>query len=92
MPQLSSLCSLLLTTSGISSKWLSCLVTEVCADQCSWTRYKINRPGFERRYALFFDSIGRNPTNPKIDADTIKWIPLMFIVVSYVAVDTEAVS
>lgn len=53
----------------------------------SWTRYKINRPQFERRYAAFFDSIGRNPTNPKIDAETIKWIPLMFIVVGcFVAV------
>lgn len=43
----------------------------------------MNRPAFERRYVAFFDSIGRNPTSPKIDADTIKWLPLMFIVVSY---------
>lgn len=43
----------------------------------------MNRPQFERRYASFFDSIGRNPTSPKIDADTLKWLPLMFIVVSY---------
>lgn len=42
----------------------------------------MNRPLFERRYQAFFDSIGRNPTSPKIDADTLKWLPLMFIVVS----------
>ena len=48
----------------------------------SWTRYKINRPSFMRRYTTFYDSMGRNPTSPKVDAETLKWLPLMFIVVS----------
>jgi hypothetical protein len=48
----------------------------------SWTRYKMNRPTFMRKYNAFFDSIGRNPSNPKVDADTLKWLPLCFIVVS----------
>lgn len=48
----------------------------------SWTRYKIDKPSFLKRYEVFFDSIGRNPTNPKVDGDTLRWLPLMFIVVS----------
>lgn len=48
----------------------------------SWTRYKIDKPSFLKRYETFFDSIGRNPTNPKIDGDSLRWLPLMFIVVS----------
>jgi hypothetical protein len=42
----------------------------------------MNRPTFMRKYNAFFDSIGRNPSNPKVDADTLKWLPLCFIVVS----------
>ena len=42
----------------------------------------MNRASFMRRYNLFFDSINRNPSNPKIDKDTLKWLGLMFIVVS----------
>ena len=34
-----------------------------------------------RRYHVFFESIGRNPTSPRIDPETLKWLPLMFIVV-----------
>ncbi|OCF33571.1 nuclear protein [Kwoniella heveanensis CBS 569] len=48
----------------------------------SWTRYKMNKASFMRRYNKFFDSIGRNPTCPKVDADTLKWLPLMFIVLA----------
>ncbi|KAK6908865.1 hypothetical protein I203_102870 [Kwoniella mangroviensis CBS 8507] len=47
-----------------------------------WTRYKMNKASFMRRYNKFFDHIGRNPTCPKIDADTLKWLPLMFIVLA----------
>ncbi|WVR08046.1 hypothetical protein IAU60_005091 [Kwoniella sp. DSM 27419] len=48
----------------------------------SWTRYKMNKASFMRRYNKFFDHIGRNPTCPKVDADTLKWLPLMFIVLA----------
>ena len=48
----------------------------------SWTRYKINKASFEIRYDSFFESINRNPTNPRVDAETLKWLPLLFIVVS----------
>ncbi|WWC73652.1 uncharacterized protein I206_107624 [Kwoniella pini CBS 10737] len=47
-----------------------------------WTRYKMNKASFMRRYNKFFDHIGRNPTCPKVDADTLKWLPLMFIVLA----------
>lgn len=33
------------------------------------------------RYSLFFESIRHNPSNPHIDADTLKWLPLMYIIV-----------
>ena len=42
----------------------------------------MNRNSFMKRYNIFFESIGRNPTSPKVDADTLKWLPLLFIVVS----------
>lgn len=48
----------------------------------SWTRYKIDKPSFLKRYEVFFDSIGKNPSNPKVDGDTLRWLPLLFIVVS----------
>jgi len=48
----------------------------------SWTRYKLNKPSFMRRYETFFDSLARNPSSPRIDAEILKWLPLMFIVVS----------
>lgn len=48
----------------------------------SWTRYKINRPSFMQRYTSFFESIRLNPSNPYIDADTLKWLPSMYIIVS----------
>lgn len=35
-----------------------------------------------RRYETFFDSLARNPSSPRIDAEILKWLPLMFIVVS----------
>lgn len=35
-----------------------------------------------RRYNAFFDSIGRNPSSPRIDPEVLKWLPLLFIVVS----------
>lgn len=57
----------------VSKRWF--------AEGDSWTRYKMNRPSFMRRYTTFFDSIHRNPTNPHVDGDTLKWLPLMFIVV-----------
>lgn len=50
----------------------------------SWTRYKINKFSFMSRYNKFFESIGRNPSCPKVDADTLKWLPLMFILVGAV--------
>lgn len=48
----------------------------------SWTRYKINRPAFHRKYAQFFESMKSYPTNPPLNGDMLKWLPLMFIVVS----------
>ena len=42
----------------------------------------MNKNSFMKRYNTFFESIGRNPTSPRVDADTLKWLPLMFIVVS----------
>jgi hypothetical protein len=42
----------------------------------------MNRPLFMRRYTMFFESIRQNPSNPHIDADTLKWLPLMYITVS----------
>ncbi|WVF68076.1 hypothetical protein IAT40_002839 [Kwoniella sp. CBS 6097] len=77
--------------SGISKSHLEWLIAGVpgrrMADGLvelyfSWTRYKMNKASFMRRYSKFFDSIGRNPTCPKVDADTLKWLPLMFIVLA----------
>lgn len=34
-----------------------------------------------KRYEIFFDSLGRNPSSPRVDAEILKWLPLMFIVV-----------
>ncbi|BEI88770.1 uncharacterized protein CcaverHIS019_0201320 [Cutaneotrichosporon cavernicola] len=65
---------------GVPGRRMADALVEMYFRDIDWTRYKINRPQFERRYQAFFDSIGRNPSNPKLDADTIKWIPLMFIV------------
>ena len=48
----------------------------------SWTRYKLNKPSFMKRYEIFFDSLSRNPSSPRVDAEILKWLPLMFIVVS----------
>ena len=42
----------------------------------------MNRPLFMKRYTMFFESIRQNPSNPHIDADTLKWLPLMYITVS----------
>jgi hypothetical protein len=39
-----------------------------------------------RRYETFFDSLARNPSSPRIDAETLKWLPLMFIVVGITTV------
>jgi hypothetical protein len=41
----------------------------------------MNKTSFMKKYTAFFDSIGKSPTNPSVDADTLKWLPLMFIVV-----------
>jgi hypothetical protein len=75
--------------------WSSCISgisSELCfvnryghADTGSWTRYKLNKPSFMRRYETFFDGLGRNPSSPRIDAETLKWLPLMFIVVSTIS-------
>ncbi|WOO82220.1 putative transcriptional regulatory protein [Vanrija pseudolonga] len=83
-----------LRESGITKNHLEWLISGVPGRRMAdglvelyfrWTRYKMNRPQFERRYQIFFDSIGRNPTSPKIDADTLKWLPLMFIVLAIAA-------
>ncbi len=47
----------------------------------SWTRYKLNRPAFFRKYIKFFEFLDTHPENPPLDADMLKWLPLMFIVV-----------
>ncbi|KAK8849709.1 hypothetical protein IAR55_005044 [Kwoniella newhampshirensis] len=80
-----------LKESGISQGHLEWLIAGVPGRRMAdglvelyfrWTRYKMNKPPFMKRYNKFFDSIGRNPTCPKVDADTLKWLPLMFIVLA----------
>ncbi len=48
----------------------------------SWTRYKLHRPAFSRRYIQFFELLAQNPANPNLDGDLLKWLPLYFAVVS----------
>lgn len=67
---------------GVPGRRMADGLVELYFAEIDWTRYKMNKPSFMRRYNAFFDSIGRNPTSPKIDAETLKWLPLMFIVVS----------
>ncbi|WWD20339.1 hypothetical protein CI109_104815 [Kwoniella shandongensis] len=80
-----------LKESGISQGHLEWLIAGVPGRRLAdglielyfrWTRYKMNKPPFIKRYNKFFDSIGRNPTCPKVDADTLKWLPLLFIVLA----------
>ncbi|BEI80967.1 hypothetical protein CcaverHIS002_0201270 [Cutaneotrichosporon cavernicola] len=75
---------------GVPGRRMADALVEMYFRDIDWTRYKINRPQFERRYQAFFDSIGRNPSNPKLDADTIKWIPLMFIVLAIAALSASS--
>ncbi|GMK56232.1 hypothetical protein CspeluHIS016_0300720 [Cutaneotrichosporon spelunceum] len=75
---------------GVPGRRMADALVEMYFRDIDWTRYKINRPQFERRYQAFFDSIGRNPSNPKLDADIIKWIPLMFIVLAIAALSAAS--
>ncbi|ODN74484.1 hypothetical protein L202_06868 [Cryptococcus amylolentus CBS 6039] len=70
---------------GVPGRRMADGLVELYFKDIDWTRYKINRFSFMSRYTKFFDSIGRNPTCPKIDADTLKWLPLMFIVLAIAA-------
>lgn len=63
----------------LPDKGLSDALVELYFREIDWTRYKMNRPHFMRRYTAFFESIQQNPSNPHIDADTLKWLPLMYI-------------
>ena len=47
----------------------------------SWTRYKMNRNTFMKRYQIFFDALAKNPSDPTVDGDLLRWLPLLFIVV-----------
>jgi hypothetical protein len=40
------------------------------------------RPTFQARYTAFYDALQRDPQRPVLDQDTLKWLPLLFIVVS----------
>ncbi|WVQ75554.1 hypothetical protein IAR50_005181 [Cryptococcus sp. DSM 104548] len=70
---------------GVPGRRMADGLVDLYFKDIDWTRYKINRFSFMSRYTKFFDSIGRNPTCPKIDADTLKWLPLMFIVLAIAA-------
>ncbi|WVQ78937.1 hypothetical protein IAT38_001029 [Cryptococcus sp. DSM 104549] len=70
---------------GVPGRRMADGLVELYFRDIDWTRYKINKASFMNRYIKFFDSIGRNPTCPKVDADTLKWLPLMFIVLAIAA-------
>ncbi|KAL7425182.1 hypothetical protein Q5752_000870 [Cryptotrichosporon argae] len=83
-----------LRESGVSKHHLEWLIASVPGKRMAdslvnlyfrdidWTRYKINRPSFERKYRDFFDSLGRGPGGLRIDGDTLRWLPLLFIVLA----------
>ncbi|ORY34710.1 hypothetical protein BCR39DRAFT_585668 [Naematelia encephala] len=79
---------------GVPGRRMADGLVELYFRDIDWTRYKMNKPSFMTRYNTFFDSIGRNPTNPKVDADCLKWLPLMFIVLAIAALSapTELIS
>lgn len=66
----------------LPDKELSDTLVELYFREIDWTRYKINRPMFMQRYNAFFDSIQHCPSNPHIDAETLKWLPLMYILLA----------
>lgn len=68
--------------SSIPEKSLSDSLIELYFREIDWTRYKLNRPAFTRRYVQFFESLQREPHNPPLSADTIKWLPLYFIILA----------
>ncbi|KAK4684332.1 hypothetical protein P7C73_g5850, partial [Tremellales sp. Uapishka_1] len=76
--------------SGIPGRRMADGLVELYFREIDWTRYKMNRLSFTRRYVSFFDSIGRSPTSPKIDADTLKWLPLMFITLAIATLSAPA--
>ncbi|KAJ9104494.1 hypothetical protein QFC21_001990 [Naganishia friedmannii] len=76
-----------LSESGITKNVLISLLMSVpekslCDNLVDWTRYKINRPAFHRKYKQFFESMKSHPTNPLLNGDMLKWLPLMFIVLA----------
>ncbi|KAJ9107031.1 hypothetical protein QFC19_002900 [Naganishia cerealis] len=76
-----------LSESGITKNVLISLLMSVpekglCDNLVDWTRYKINRPAFQRKYKQFFESMKSHPTNPPMTGDMLKWLPLMFIVLA----------
>jgi hypothetical protein len=87
--------------SGRSSESIECLFSAeawshpltpwLSTPKTSWTRYKLNRPAFFRKYVKFFEHLDQQPENPPLDADMLKWLPLMFIVVSLVLSPVGAV-
>ncbi|CAD6577076.1 MAG: hypothetical protein TREMPRED_001854 [Tremellales sp. Tagirdzhanova-0007] len=67
---------------GVPGRGMADGLVELYFRDIDWTRYKSNRPSFMRRYTAFFDSFGRSPSNPRLDAETLKWLPLLFIVLA----------
>ncbi|UOH82815.1 hypothetical protein LQV05_005526 [Cryptococcus neoformans] len=70
---------------GVPGRRMADGLVELYFRDIDWTRYKINKFSFMSRYNKFFESIGRNPSCPKVDADTLKWLPLMFILLAIAA-------
>ncbi|KAJ9115052.1 hypothetical protein QFC22_005380 [Naganishia vaughanmartiniae] len=67
---------------SVPEKSLCDNLVELYFREIDWTRYKINRPAFHRKYNQFFESMKSHPTNPPLNGDMLKWLPLMFIVLA----------
>ncbi|ORX37686.1 hypothetical protein BD324DRAFT_391775 [Kockovaella imperatae] len=67
---------------GVPGRRMADGLIELYFRDIDWTRYKMNRNSFMKRYNIFFDCLAKNPTDPKIDGDTLRWLPLLFIVLA----------
>lgn len=74
--------SLVALLMSVPDKGMADSLTELYFREIDWTRYKLNRPSFFRRYLKFFDLLDHHSENPPLDADMLKWLPLMFIVLA----------
>ncbi|EIW71357.1 hypothetical protein TREMEDRAFT_20778, partial [Tremella mesenterica DSM 1558] len=67
---------------GVPGRRMADGLVDMYFKDIDWTRYKMNKASFLKRYNAFFESLNRNPSNPKIDAEALKWLPLLFIVLA----------